>query len=134
MGSAIAGSACDGRMNQYRNFVWKQAICASNAAALAYARIRAASRSVRWWSLISESAIRFRAPAVNGAAEKFQNCAIASCSPVLVSEIVRTSARAAANSAEPNAGGGGELRSLTVFMKNGRAPYSERTIGAPLDH
>ena len=47
IGSVIAESACDGRMNQYANFASKQAICASNAAALAYARMREASRSVR---------------------------------------------------------------------------------------
>src|SRR6266496_4122883 len=47
IGSVIAGSACEGRMNQYANFASKHAICASNVAALAEARIRAASRSVR---------------------------------------------------------------------------------------
>ena len=37
----------------------------------------------------------------------FQNCAIASCSGVRVSEIARISDKAATNAGEPNAGGGG---------------------------
>src|SRR6266581_1462216 len=69
--------------------------------------MRAASRSVRWCSRMRSSAIRFSAPAVNGATAKFQNCAMASCAGVRESEIARTSASAARNSGEPKAGGGG---------------------------
>src|SRR5688572_16981141 len=47
-GVVIAGSARNGRMSQYAYFASKQAISASNTAALAYARMRAASSSLRW--------------------------------------------------------------------------------------
>src|SRR5205809_2084554 len=79
------------------------------------------------------SAMRLRFPAVNGAVAQAKNCAIASCSGVRVSEIVRTSASAARNALEPNAGGGGTRSWLGEVRKNGRVPWRERTIGAPLE-
>ena len=43
----MSGSACEGRIDQYANFVSKQATMASYDAALAYARIATASSSPR---------------------------------------------------------------------------------------
>src|SRR5689334_13455479 len=61
----------------------------------------------------------------------FQYCAIASCSAVRVSEIWRTSARAARYVADPNVGGGGGRSSLPDARKNGRAPRLPRAMGPP---
>src|SRR4030095_15504919 len=119
IGSVMAGSACEGRMNQYVSFASQQAICASNAAAWAYARMRADSSSVRWAARIISSAMTLRLAAVNGPAPVFQWTGTASCCAVGVSEIARTSASAARNSADPNAGGGGGRSWLGELRKNG---------------
>ena len=89
-------------------FESKHAICASNAAVFANARMRAASASPRRFSRMRSSTIKLSAPVVNGPLAVFQNVAVASCSGVRLSEIDRTSASAVMYSAEPNDGGGGE--------------------------
>src|SRR5687767_2078301 len=129
MASVIALSACDGRGYQYANFESQQAICASKAAALAKARMRADSASPILCATIRLSAMRLSAPAVNVPLDVFHLVAVAICAAVRVSEICFTSVRAARNCEEPTRGGAGARSWLGDVRKKERVPWSDRTTG-----
>src|SRR6185369_14755040 len=107
IGVVIAGSACQGRISQYVYFASWQAMLASMAAMFDNASACAARRSSRRYCTTRSDACSFQKPAASEAVVAAQYCAIASCAGVRVSESWRISARAARNSADPNAGGGG---------------------------